>query len=846
MWWLLGVCISCLFFCTGVLGTFVPLQNPNGVEYLFVAPTAATLWPAWLLCVVVLVTAFFAVRARARAGSPQQLAEANSGRWLAPLAAVGVVALGILPAVPGVGEHGSVVGYFLYDLRWWWVIVLAALALARADGLLGAPFRGVARWVAGWSSAARLLLLDTLLFVGVVTWAVKTTPHGLENFLAGDEPKYLRYCEVWYQGQGLDISSLVLVRDQPLDARPALLQNGAGLIHAIPQDIRAFATDLRNFAREPSGFRWNRASAYNAFVSGIHGGLYQEHSAGMSVLLFPGYFVDRYLLNVDSSGDGKWPRDFTATNLMMLLTYGVCSVMLFRLLRHALGSDVLAWIWTAAAMLTLPTTAFAFQLYPELPALLIILAVSDELLFADRSRWLAAAMAGAGTGALAWFHVRFLLISLCLAAVAFVMKTGRARWAFQATFGLLVFSVMMFNYHVTGSWWPTALWDANGQGVIFNNTGFVLNLIGYALDRRFGLLPYSLLLLGTLPGLFVLGRESRRHAAFVAVVVLALVAPSAGHTLSGANTTPDRLVVAVAPLLMWPVAVLVRRFWFSRAVRIVTVALGVISLDTGRAYNWKHEKYFGLLRDVSISGWKPNLAFPDMRGEIWDASRANFVLFVGVALFMLGLSWLAIDRARDAAIRPPSRTLTPGKPDPTQKPGPTQNLDPIKARAHLRGPALAGLVVAGLIGLFSAATSANDDWAHPRFLLDDVIARSAAVRAVLRSDRCVCFTSAQGHIDWTGLGPNSAGSALVDMSSDGLHLTVRIFVPGDGKAPAFGRLRVEFGDGEESAWMGVLAEDRIAHTYRQPGTYPVKVWFQVPAYVSVQLHQQTVEVHAAS
>jgi hypothetical protein len=821
MWWLLGVCVSCLFFCTGVLGTFVPLQNPNGVEYVFVAPRAATLWPAWLMCTAALVGAFFAVRARARTRSLQDLAEASSGRWLAPLAAIGVVALGIVPVVPGVGEHGSVVGYFLYDLRWWWAIVLTALALARADRLVGAPFGRAARGIAGWSSEARLLLLDILLFVGVVTWAVKTTPHGLETGLAGDEPKYVRYCEAWYQGQGLDVSSLVLVRDQPLDARPAFLQNGAGLIHAIPQDIRAFATDLRNFAREPSGFRWNRASASNAFVSGIHGGLYQEHSAGMSAVLFPGYFVDRYLLNVDSSRDGKWPADFTATNLMMLLTYGVCSVVLFRLLRHALGSDILAWIWAAAAMLTLPTTAFAFQLYPELPALLIILAVSNELLFSGRSHALGAAVAGAATGALAWCHVRFLLVALCLAAVAFVMKTGRARWAFQATFCLLVLSVMMFNYHVTGSWWPTALWDANGQGVIFNNTGFVLNLIGYALDRRWGLLPHSLLLIGALPGLLVLGRDSRLHAAFIAVVVLALVATSAGHTLSGADTTPDRLVVAVAPLLIWPVAVLVRRFWFSQAVRIVTVALGVIALDTGRAYNWHHEKYFGLLRDASLSGWKPNLAFPDMRGEIWDGSRANFVLFVGVALFMLGLSWLAFVRAKDAAT------------------------GPAKTRARLRDPALAGWVVAGLIGLFSVATSANDDWAHPRFLLDDNTARSAAVRAVVGSGRCLCFTSAQGHIDLTGLGPNSARGALVDAFPDGLDLTVLVLVQGDGKTPAFGRMRVDFGDGEEMAWSGVLAERRVAHTYRQPGTYPVKVWFQLPADVSIQVHQQTVEVHTA-
>jgi hypothetical protein len=163
----------------------------------------------------------------------------------------------------------------------------------------------------------------------------------------------------------------------------------------------------------------------------------------------------------------------------------------------------------------------------------------------------------------------------------------------------------------------------------------------------------------------------------------------------------------------------------------------------------------------------------------------------------------------------------------------------------LRDPALAGLVVAGLIGLFSVATSANDDWAHPRFLLDDNTARSAAVRAVVGSGRCLCFTSAQGHIDLTGLGPNSARGALVDAFPDGLDLTVLVLVQGDGKTPAFGRMRVDFGDGEEMAWSGVLGERRVAHTYRQPGTYPVKVWFQLPADVSIQVHQQTVEVHTA-
>ena len=211
MWWLLAVCVSCLFFCMGVLGTFVPLQNPDGVEYVFAAPPALPVAPAWILCIVVLVAACVAVRARAQAQSLQHLAEANSGRWFAPLAAIGVVALGILPAVPGVGERASVVGYFLYDLRWWWAIGLVAWGLARADRLVGSPFGWIGNEIRNWTPTARLLLLDSVLFAGVIAWAVTTTTNKFDNSLVGDEPKYVRYCEAWYQGQGFDIAALTLV-----------------------------------------------------------------------------------------------------------------------------------------------------------------------------------------------------------------------------------------------------------------------------------------------------------------------------------------------------------------------------------------------------------------------------------------------------------------------------------------------------------------------------------------------------------------------------------------------------------------------------------------------------------
>src|SRR6185312_3937998 len=112
---------------------------------------------------------------------------AEAGSWLAPLTALGVVVLGILPALPGIGEHGAVVAYFLYDLRWWWALLLLAAAVARADRLIGAPLGSLARAIARSSPALRLLLLDAALFIAVVSWAVTTTAIRFDHGLSGDE-----------------------------------------------------------------------------------------------------------------------------------------------------------------------------------------------------------------------------------------------------------------------------------------------------------------------------------------------------------------------------------------------------------------------------------------------------------------------------------------------------------------------------------------------------------------------------------------------------------------------------------------------------------------------------------
>ena len=822
MWWLLAACGSCLIFIGIVCGTFVPLLNSTSVEYLFVPPGIGTWLLVWLSTAGALGLGFLWVRHVAHFRSPEQVAEARSGRWLAPLCALALAPLGVVAAIPGVGESGAVLGYFFYDLRWWWAAILVGLTLLRAEGCAGGPVRRQLAAIGRWSVTARLLLLDAVLFVGVVAWAVATTP--LLDFtgnLLGDEPKYVRYCEAWYQGDGLDISQLVLVAEQPLDARPALLRNGALLLDAIRADARSFVRDAGAFARNPVAFRWNRVRGVKGFVTGRNGGVYQIHQPGTAVLLFPGYLLDRYLLTFKASADGKFPSELPMTNVMMVLTYGICAVLLFRLLRRALGSDELACLWAALGMLTLPTTAFAFQLYPELPALLIVLAVTNYLWFPERDHVWTALVAGAASGALAWIHPRFVLVSLCFVVVAWFKKSGRSRRVFMMAFAFWVLSLMWFAYHVTGSWVPTALWAAANEGVRLSRltlAAFGRNFAGYAIDGTWGVLPHSLILIGAVPGLIVLARERPAHAAFVVAIALSLLVPSAADGLTAAGTTPARLILAAMPLLIWPTAVLVRRLWFSPWMRTLTVIFATLSLQAALAYNVHHGKEFGPMNDLSVSGWKPNLGFPVLHGNAWDSSRANFLLFLVFAAILVGTAALAYAWSK----RPVQASAPADRPD----------------------WLVPACVISLIVGGFTAATPANGDWTSARYLMDSRTATSVAAAALLASGACLgCVSSRHGHTDWKQLEPNSARGAHIIVDKNHLSMSLGIAVEGDEALPAFGLARVEFGDESETPWTGVVGALDVVHTYRRPGRYDVKIWFRTKS-PPIRLYQEAVDVNA--
>lgn len=818
MWWALAAGISAALYCGVAFGTLVPLSDSDNVEYLFVWPGGAAVVAIVLASIAAAVLAYALVCLGARRWAPASLAQARAGRWLAPVTLMGVLSVGILPAAPGVGDRGAPLAYWLYDLRWWWIAMIAGWTLVRADRLLGSLFARRLSAVATWSPVTRVLLGDAVVFASLVVWAIATTPLiRFSSRTVGDEPKYLRYCEVLYQGRGLDVSHKRLLTDEPLDARPAVLRNVGLLASTIGEEARALAIDLRAFASSPASFRWNRIGAHDGFVTGKRGGVYQLHQPGLSALLFPGYFLDRYLFGIDAGYQNEFPAELVMTNTMMLLVYGLCGVALFRLLRHALSSDRLAALWAAIGMVTMPVTAFAFQFYPELPAALLVIVVSTYLLFhATKSSAVAACAAGAAAASLVWLHPRFLIIAAVFFVTGVAWTRSSARVAYASGFIPVLISVMLFGYRVTGSWLPSALYDAQRSSEItFSTSGLLMNLIGYGFDRKWGLFPHSPLLLAALPGLLVLFRERSRHALFLTAVGLALAIPAAGHSLSAAGTTPDRLVAAVVPIFIWPVAVLVRRFWSSTSVRAGTLLLVVLSLDAALAYNLGNGKQFGSLHDASLTGWKPNLAFPIIRGAVWDSSTANFVLFIAVAAMVAAAAIAAWLRAAGAkADEPAVDRAMPGE--------------------------IGGVLLAAALWTFGG-TWLNRDWINADYLLGSRPARHMAAAALVETDRCrVCFTSRHRQVDWTWLEPNPARDPAIDVGVDGHDVRVRADFGSKGGVGGFGRMAIAFGDGTAPVRTGVVGSREVVHHYRQSGHFEIGITLYLRD--NVRIERRTIDV----
>lgn len=809
---LVAAIVSSSLWVAVEFGTFVPLAQPDGIEYVYVWPGGPRLL-AWSAAAAGLITlAHWLVGRAVRRRESDRHRAPDVHRWMRPLMALSAAPLGILPAVPGVGERAAPFAYLFFDLRYWWLAAVIVWAAARVLRLLrsAGPTSHAARPpiappVTG-RAGMRVRALDAVVFVVVVAWATATSPPTrFSSQINGDEPKYLRFCETWYQGHGLDISQNRLIADMPIGAS-RVLANLPLLGSALIDDARSLGHDLAGFTRDPTGFRWNRSSGSLGFVSGKRGsGVYQIHQPGLSAVLFPGYYLDRRFLSAGAVYRGQFPSTLPMTNLTLLVIYGMAGIVWFRSLRLALGpnADGVAAASACFAMTTMPITAFAFQIYPEVLAFAMVAVVGHLVWFSgekSRARWQAWA-AGIGAGSLAWLHPRFLLLSVALAGFGAVRFGGAARRSMLIGWLGVMASIGYYNYHVTGSWLPNAFYTASADLTGIDWSRVPDNLIAYFFHGRLGLIAQAVWLLAVVPGLVLLWRTQPAGVAYLSVVSLALLIPAAGHALNPAGGTPGRFVAAVVPLLVWPVALLVTRLWWHRVARFALVVLAVMSLDAALSYNFNHVKGVDTFIATTASGWQPHLAFPEVRRHFTWPFEPHLAVIVAWAGAMAVAAWWVSRRSESVAAAVPQ---------------------------FVTGWTVA-IGFAALLASMTALTWSVGRWTHRDYLLPVAEARLTAGRALVTLDRCrACFSSRRSQIDWRWFGTGTDDRPAIQVGQEGRTVSIDVTLGSDQASPALGQLRVDFGDGQ-SGRVGLVDRGRLTHRYRSAGTFRLSIVVEVPS-----------------
>ena len=319
------------------------------------------------------------------------------------------------------------------------------------------------------------------------------------------------------RGRGTDIDNLVPIQKLPVDYQPQPLRNFRHAAEAISTIAADLASDARRLAGLPAPPRPGPAVAHgDAFVQGKRGGVYQVHNPGLSLLLFPGYFLDRFALNWTSHSFAQGPAHLYATSVALLSMYLLWGVALYRFLTSQTNNRPLSFAVACTALLSLPATAFAYQYYPEVAGGLLLAVVARYVAFTNDARFWPAFEYGALAGYLPWLHVRFGYAAIVAGTL---MAVGRMRSSRQAVLGfwtgvlLPIGALCLYSYHITGSLLPFKVWEvmlAVDPSTHVVHPAVARRFVGLWLDVDSGLVSHAPVYALALSGLWPLWRRSRR------------------------------------------------------------------------------------------------------------------------------------------------------------------------------------------------------------------------------------------------------------------------------------------------------------------------------------------------
>lgn len=283
------------------------------------------------------------------------------------------------------------------------------------------------------------------------------------------------------------------------------------------------------------------------------GAEHSTHFPGLAVLIAP----------VLRAGGG-----IGAVRALMILLSALLAQQLYRLLdASGLGRPVLVWLAWSATVFSLPLVVYSGQIYPELPACLVLVTTVGWLL-AERPTRRAVMWIACGAAVLPWLHVRYAVFSgglmLCLGyritqsdgLGAFVFRLRdrsaiRRLWPLLLPAGSLA-AMLLLCHRLYGGFTPLAMYAPEMSGV----APWTLEIgdrhgLGAFFSPMVGWLPFAPVHWLALAGFLALLSKMPRAALPVVLSLAAYLALVAGPVSAG-YSLPARYVIVILPLAAVP------------------------------------------------------------------------------------------------------------------------------------------------------------------------------------------------------------------------------------------------------------------------------------------------------
>jgi hypothetical protein len=373
--------------------------------------------------------------------------------------------------------------------------------------------------------------------------------------------KYLRMAAALSGSGTLDIGR---ADENPAPALPDFLSRLPDAAHRYGAETKKLLRAVIDSAREGRVYvgELTARRANRSMFRSADGGIYYINAPGPGVLLVPAYLVDRFLNRTFGT-----ERQTAAIVFWQIL--GALLVHQMALAASAVGGRAAALALAFAFALAVPMLFYTFQIYPELPAALLLLLAFRKLVLDPFPSALGTFSAGFALGSLPWLHQKYSLVAAALAlygAHRFVRRK-RPGWVVEAgklallaaPLAVSAFSIFLYNHALTGSLSPAATFTA-AERSSFEPGGFVKGFLGLFLDRENGLFVFAPVYLLALIGFpaFRAKHEPLVRPLLLVVVSYLLVIASFPYW-PGAVSTMGRYVLSILPLLVLPSVIIVKR-----------------------------------------------------------------------------------------------------------------------------------------------------------------------------------------------------------------------------------------------------------------------------------------------